>query len=170
MNFKWIGAAFIICSCTLVGFKFSAAYRTDEQDLRQLICALDYMVCELSYKRSALPDLCDVIGRERNGRIGRLFGNLAKELNAQISPDVQSCLAAAAVRSGSLSGRIQQAICIMGSSLGRFDLDGQIQGLESVRTYCREQLNEMSKDRDIRLRSYQTLGLCAGAALAILFV
>jgi len=28
----------------------------------------------------------------------------------------------------------------------------------------------MSKDRDVRLRSYQTLGLCAGAALAILFV
>ena len=58
----------------------------------------------------------------------------------------------------------------MGSSLGRFDLEGQLQGLESVRIYCREQLDELSKDRDVRLRSYQTLGLCAGAALAILFV
>ena len=58
----------------------------------------------------------------------------------------------------------------MGSSLGRFDLDGQLLGLEAVRVYCQEQLSEMSKDRDVRLRSYQTLGLCAGAALAILFV
>ena len=170
MSIKLIGAAFIICSCGLVGFKFSAACRAEEHDLRQLISALDYMVCELSYRRSALPDLCSLVGKERNGTVGRLFRNLAKELNTQVAPDVQSCLAAAAATSGALSRKVQQAVCIMGSSLGRFDLDGQIQGLESVRTYCREQLNEMSKDRDIRLRSYQTLGLCAGAALAILFV
>ena len=54
--------------------------------------------------------------------------------------------------------------------IGRFDLEGQLQGLESVRVYCRDQLDNLAKDRDVRLRSYQTLGLCAGAALAILFV
>lgn len=170
MNFKWIGAGLIICGCWMVGFRISAAYRLEEQDLRQLISALDYMVCELSYRRSALPDLCQMISKERNGRIGKLFENLAAELNTQILPDVQSCLSVAAATTGPLPRSVQQAICIMGSSLGRFDLEGQIQGLEAVRTYCREQLKELTKDRDIRLRSYQTLGICAGAALAILFV
>lgn len=170
MNIKWIGAALIICSCGLVGFKISAAYRLEEQNLRQLMSALDYMTCELRYHKSALPDLCQQIGKERSGCIGRLFSNLEKELNAQLSPDVQSCLAIAAAATGYLSARVEEAICIMGASLGRFDLEGQLMGLEAVRTYCREQLDGMSKDRDVRLRSYQTLGLCAGAALAILFV
>lgn len=170
MSIKWIGAILIICSCGLVGFKISKAYRMEEQNLRQLLGALDYMVCELRYRQSALPDICFQIGSERRGCIGKLFANLSKELNARISPDVQSSLAAAAAVSGELSRRVEEAICIMGSSLGRFDLDGQLLGLEAVRVYCQEQLNEMSKDRDTRLRSYQTLGLCAGAALAILFV
>lgn len=170
MSIKWIGAMLIICSCGLVGFKISKAYRTEEQNLRQLLGALDYMVCELRYRQSALPDICFQIGNERRGCIGKLFANLSNELNARISPDVQSSLAAAAAVTGEMSRRVEEAICIMGSSLGRFDLDGQLLGLEAVRVYCQEQLNEMSKDRDTRLRSYQTLGLCAGAALAILFV
>ena len=170
MNFKLVGAVLIICGCGLIGFKASALYRAEEYDLRQLISALDYMVCELRYRRSTLPDLCYLVGKERNGRIGKLFENLAKELSAQMSPDVQSCLAVAAATCGSLSKKVQQAICIMGSSLGRFDLEGQLQGLESVRVYCRDQLDNLAKDRDVRLRSYQTLGLCAGAALAIMFV
>ena len=170
MNFKWIGATLIICGCGFIGFKVSATYRREEHDLQQLIYALDYIACELQYRRSPLPDLCRSAGSEQNGCIGKLFLNLADELESQISPDVQSCLAVAAATAGQLSSRIQQAICILGASLGRFDLEGQLQGLESVRIYCRGELEKMSKDRDTRLRSYQTLGICTGAALAILFI
>jgi len=59
---------------------------------------------------------------------------------------------------------------LLGSSLGRFDLKGQLSGLESVRNTCRKTLEEMNRNRDNRLRSYQTLGLCCGAALVILFI
>lgn len=170
MSMKWLGAVLIICSSGFVGFKISAAYRLEEENLRQLISALDYMVCELRYRQSPLPVLFHQIGTERNGCIGRLFRQLAKELDSAAVADIQSCLAAAAATNGAITGRVEKAICIMGATLGRFDLDGQLLGLESVRNYCREQLDEMSKDRDARLRSYQTLGLCAGAALAILFV
>ena len=67
MTYKLIGAALIICGCGLVGFKLSAACHTEEHDLRQLIIAMDYMVCELSYRMRALPDLCGQVGKERNG-------------------------------------------------------------------------------------------------------
>lgn len=170
MNIKWIGAALIICGCGLTGFSMSAAYRREEQDLRQMLAALDYMTCELQYHASPLPELCRHAGTERRGCVSKLFLNLANELESQVSPDVQSCLAVAAATAGALPKRIQEAVCILGSSLGRFDLEGQLQGLDTVRSYCRKQLEEMSVGKETRLRSYQTLGLCAGAALAILFV
>ncbi len=170
MNLKWLGAALILSGCTLAGLTVSAAYRREERDLQQFISALDFMACELQYRRSPLPELCMQAGSERSGCIARLFSNLAKELESQVSPDVQSCLAIAAATSGNLSARIQEAVCILGSSLGRFDLEGQLLGLDAVRNYCRGQLEEMAHGREARLRSYQTLGICAGAALAILFV
>ena len=170
MILKWFGAALIISGCSLVGVSISAAYRREERELRQLVSALEYMTCELQYRRCPLPELCRTAGSERNGFIGKFLINLSGELESMVAPDVQSCVAAAAASIDFLPKRIQEAICVLGSSLGRFDLEGQLLGLESVRHYCRTQLDEMSQGRDARLRSYQTLGVCAGAALAILFV
>ena len=59
---------------------------------------------------------------------------------------------------------------MLGTSLGRFDLTGQLNGLEQVRSHCRRELEALAGNRDQRVRGYQTLGICAGAALAILFV
>lgn len=170
MSLKWIGAFLIMSGCGLIGFSISAAYRREERELHQMIGVMEYMTCELQYKMTPLPDLCRQAGRERSGIVGRLLMNLSNELESQVSPDVQSCLAVAAATAGPLPNRIQEAVCILGASLGRFDLEGQLQGMEAVRTFCKEQLDRMSANRDVRLRSYQTLGLCAGAALAILFV
>ena len=66
--------------------------------------------------------------------------------------------------------RTKNALDVMAQSLGRFDLEGQLKGLNLARNVCRRDLEELSVNRDVRLRSYQTLGLCAGAALAILLV
>ena len=170
MSFKLIGAVLVLTGCGFTGFSMCASYRREERQLQQLLGALEYMVCELQYRATPLPELCRQAGAKRDGFVGQLFSNLAAELEAQVSPDVQSCLAAAAARSGPLSPRLEEAVCILGASLGRFDLQGQLQGLEAVRSYCQTQLQQMSEGRDTRLRSYQTLGLCAGAALAILFV
>ena len=58
----------------------------------------------------------------------------------------------------------------LGQSLGVFDLQGQLRGLESVRCNCMSAITEREQQRPQRVRSYETLGLCAGAALAILLI
>ena len=54
--------------------------------------------------------------------------------------------------------------------MGRYDLEGQLQGIQTVKMECHGYLDELERHRAERLRSYQTLGLCAGAALVIIFV
>jgi hypothetical protein len=49
-------------------------------------------------------------------------------------------------------------------------LEGQLQGIASVHSACERTLEQLSNNREMRLRSYQTLGLCVGAALVILFI
>lgn len=167
---KWIGAILVIAGCGGFGFLMAAAHRRTEQCLRRLIGALDYMECELQYHLTPLPDLCRQAASESTGEIRELFCALAQELEDQVSPDVQSCMHAAIHKLPALPGQAEDALKELGSSLGRFDLSGQLRGLEAVRATCRRSLEEMSQNREVRLRSYQTLGLCAGAALAILFI
>lgn len=170
MNLKLIGAALIIIGCGSVGFSMAAAHRREEKALRQLIGALDYMGCELQYHLTPLPQLCRNAAAESGGAISQVFLSLAAELENQIAPDASACMSAVLSRTPKLPQRVKKNFLSMGSSLGRFDLQGQLSGLESARQQCRRELDELSTNRDIRLRSYQTLGLCAGSALAILFL
>lgn len=167
---KWIGAVLVISGCGMFGYSMAAAHRREEAALRQLIAALDYMQCELQYRLTPLPELCRQAGQQSRNLIGQVLLMLAQELECQTGPDVESCIYAALKSGTDMPGRTKKAFEILGTSLGRFDVEGQVRGLESVRSFCRRELEELSVNRDARLRSYQTLGLCAGASLAILFV
>lgn len=170
MNLKWIGAVLIVTACGGFGFKLVASYRYEERTLRQLISALDFMSCELQYRLTPLPVLCRQTAAECRGVLSELFFSLSSELEDQISPDANRCMLSAIARTKGLPLHTQENLELLGRSLGRFDLDGQLKGLESVRQSCRHCLEGMNQNKDIRLRGYQTLALCAGAALVILFI
>jgi len=96
--------------------------------------------------------------------------NLFRELSWQKLPDAGSCMMAAIQRTGEIPGRIRRLLVLLGQTLGQFDLDGQLLGIQTVRRRCEESLESIRKNRDERLRSYRTLGICAGAALTIILL
>lgn len=170
MSYKWIGAIMIIVSCGGFGFTVAAMQLREERSLRQLIAALDYMECELQYRLTPLPDLCFQVSEDAKGSIREVFRRLSEELEAQVSPDVECCMQAVLANNYGLPLQTLEALRLLGQTLGRFDLPGQLKGLETVRTTCRKRLEALTTNKEPRLRSYQTLGICAGAALAILFL
>lgn len=170
MTGKLIGAILIIASGGIFGLSLVREYKMEEEGLRQLIAALDYMQCELQYRMTPLPDLCREAGKENRSMVGQVLLMLAQELDCAVSPDVRSCMMDAIGNEDKLPAKTRHAFEKLGATLGRFDVTGQIQGLESVRAFCRRELDTLSSGKDLRLRSYKTLSLCAGAALAILLV
>ncbi len=167
---RWIGALLIIMGCGSVGFVMASAHRAEESNVRQLIAALDFMQCELQYRLTALPDLCRLTAAQCSGKLRSVFLTLACELEDQISPDVYHCMNAALAKVSNVPKQTGEHLRILSRTMGRFDLEGQLMGLENARHNCRAALEKLNENRDIRLRSYQTLSLCAGAALAILFL
>ena len=170
MLLKWIGAALITAGCGGAGFSIAAAYRREERELRQMTTALDFMACELQYRLTPLPDLCRLAGSELRGISGKFLTALAAELECGLQPEVGDCVIQVLAQMADIPRKVKEAALLLGSSLGRFDVDGQLKGLETVRGFCRRELEIMSAGKENRLRSYQTLGICAGAALAILFI
>lgn len=167
---KMVGALLIICSCTGFGSFLAYKSRREEQSLRQLIAVLDFMGCELQYHLTPLPELCRQASRECTGVVQTVFSCLTKELEAQITPNVTFCMEAALNRVGSVPAITLRCLRLLGRSLGRFDLSGQLSGLETVRKACRLEIAHLSENRDQRLQNYKTLSICTGAALAILLI
>lgn len=170
MNYKWIGALLIVAGCGTIGFSMAASQKREEYTLRQFLSLLDYMECELQYHLTPLPELCRQAAGQNQGIVGKWILTLSQELESQISPDVKSCVIASLIAHPDIPKRTRDAMLLLGSTLGRFGVDGQVHELEAVRNFCRRELDTLAENRDLRVRGYQTLGLCAGAALAILFV
>ena len=167
MTYKWCGAVLIIASCGGYGFSMANAYQKREQILKQLIQSLQFMENELRYRLTPLPDLCRASGDNLSGVLARVFHILASELNRQTESDAGSCMEKAICKSPTLPSEVKQHLMHLGSFLGRYDLPGQLEGLRSVRADCEEELHLIQMDKQLRMRNYQTLGICAGAALAI---
>lgn len=170
MIYKCIGVILVIAACGGFGCMIAAGYRKEIATLRQLISALDYMECELQYNMTPLPQLCRQTAAESKGVIRTLFYELCLELENQMSPDVEQCVTAVTANTKDIPKEAATIFTLLGSTLGRFDVEGQLRGLEATRKEARRKLDDISKNQTERTRSYKTLALCAGAAVAILLV
>ena len=170
MNHRLIGAVFIMFGCGSWGFGLATCHLRKIRLLRQVLSALDYMHCELQYRCTSLPDLCRQAGEREPGKIGKLLNRLATEVETQICPDVSCCMSAALAAFPELPDTVVNILAHLGENLGNFDLDGQLLCFERMRNQCDDMLGALLSNKDSRIRSYKTVGLCAGAALAILLV
>lgn len=170
MLFRIIGAVCVLATCGGVGFGMAYKYAQEERMLLQLLDVLEYMECEITYHLTPLPLLCRQASREGTGMIHTVFLSLANELERQVSPDVVSCMNVAVNSISRIPTQIARMFLELGRQLGRFDLQGQLKGIEIIKQKIRGVLKEKYKDKEEHMRRYKTFGICAGVSLIILLL
>ena len=170
MIIKLIGAILIVCGCGSFGFVVGYSWRKEEKALRQLLVALEYMKYELSYRLTPLPELCRQVSNATEGVVRDFFNNLGSTLCEQLSPDAAHCVRVVLNSQKSVPDKAKNVLISLGRSVGKFDIDGQVGSLDTVMEECKHYLTQLTENQQSRLRAYKTLGLCAGAAIAILFI
>ena len=167
---RTLGAILIILSCGGFGISLAAAHKAQERAVGELMSALEFMECELQYRCPALPELCAKTAMQCKGTIRSLFKAISINLESQQSYDAESCMSAVLNMFTDLPDIVMKVCVSLAGVLGKFSLDGQMKGFRSVKTECIQTLEELQSHKDARIRSYQTVGVCAGAAVAILFI
>lgn len=170
MILKLLGGIFIVIACGGCGFMLAASHRHELRCLEALILAIDQISCELQYRLTSLPDLCQQASAATSGTVSEFFIRLQRELNKKISPNASDCAEYVLKEMTSIPAHTRDLLLQLGASLGQFDVEGQLTSLATVKLETEGRKAMLSDNMDVRLRSYQTLGLCAGAALAILFI
>lgn len=170
MTVKIIGAVLIIAGCGSCGFSLAAAHKREERALHSLLRAIEMMICELEQRMPPLPELVKMAGAEARGAVGEVFHALSERLETQEDTDASAAMGAILPQFSNIPDRTRQNMRQLGQTLGRFALSGQVSGFRAAAELCKRDLTSLAKDREPRLRSYRTLGICAGVALVILFL
>ena len=170
MTMKILGAFMTIAGCTAVGYALSQNLRREERAMGELVECLEWMICEMNYRMPALSSLFQGAANVCKGAVSKTLKRFAYELDQQANPCASVCMYAAVSAVSDLPERTAHHLCSLGTSLGQFDLDGQINRFEAASVLCRNELQKISSDRETRTRNYQTLSICAGVALVIIFI
>lgn len=165
---KLIGCVLIVLGFAGCGFYGAFAYRAEIELLRCLYVALQHMAAQLKYKLLPLPALLSDAASTAKGKIGELFLSLSAELDRQSCPDVKTCLAVVLARESGLPKSVRDSMTDLSHSLGKFDLDGQLQGLEYMLEHLKEKLLLLEQDKTLKVQLARTVGICAGIGLAII--
>ncbi len=167
---RWIGAAMILLAGGGYGYVTARQYRCEEKALEELRQLLMYLSSELQCRLTPLPQLLAEAAKQGKGVISRVFLQLQQALDEQLLPDAEICMVHAVEHTPALPENAKDRLLYLGKQLGKFDLDGQLAGLDAVKQMCERDLAGLRSEREAKLRSNQVLGLCAGAALVILLI
>jgi len=170
MMVKLFGACLVLVGCACVGWGMAAAQVREENSLRTLLAILENMSCEMQYMHTPLPQLCRSAVVGFDCVVTNVFTDLAEELEAQVLPNAELCLQDTLEKHNNLPPYTVAALRQLGGSLGKFDLNGQMKGIELVMADCQRKLDALQCNKDSRLRSYRTLGICAGVAMVIILL
>lgn len=167
---RWIGAVFVVLGCGGVGFTMASRCRKEIRALSELMTALQIMHSELSCRMLPLPELFSRASEGTDGCVKLILRQLGEEMERQVSPDAFCCMQVVLNRNRDLPDSVREVFQALGRSMGNFDLDGQLRQMEAVQADCKRILDIRNEQKEDRIRQYQTLGICAGAALAILLL
>ena len=167
---RLLGAIFIAAGCGSIGFITASRLLHEISATRNLISALEYWQSALTYHHTTLPELCRLTSSRDASVVGEFFRILGYQFEEQGMSDASQCIASALTLCTGIPTSSIKLLQELGKGLGEFDINGQLQRLTSVLEEAKRTLTSLSNNLDVRLRSYRTLGICAGIAIAILII
>ena len=155
-----------------VGFGFARAVTLQCAQLEGLLWALDTMQSEMSARLTPLAQLFSGLSACRQKDVAAFFAEAGRALSAQPYCTVPVCFKrgfqqAKGFRPGDES---VQALYGLSLNLGRFDLESQLAAIERTKESVTAALLALQGQKRARCRSYETIGICAGLALAVMLL
>ena len=146
--------------------------RRQQAQTLALIDALLRIRHELQYRLTPLPEIFAALGGSRNREIADFFSCLASMLSAQQTCTLSyACRQALAQTHGlSLSSAARGTLLSLFDSLGKYDLEGSVQALDLALSRLREEARTLQNGAAARCRTYLTLGVCTGLAVAVILI
>lgn len=160
----------MMLGCGGIGIMAASYAKFEISLLKQYISALEYMICDLRFRRSTLPELFRRTADICNGVLRKLFTQVAVQMELQQCSSAVKCVQEAIQGIIGLPKLTRMGLEILSQSIGEFDLQGQLDALEAAKAESERQLLQYSRNLDTRLRNYRSLGICAGVAIVILLI
>ena len=165
---KTIGILLVIFGASGTGFSMAFSVRQTISMVQQLLAAMEVMKNEISFRRTPLPELMRLLEIQSRGAVADFFGRLAEDFSRRQERTVEAIVRKQVAAARTFPPAVRQILLQLGSGLGQYDVEGQHRSIDLAVLRLRTLLDQYRNEQQARIRSYCTLGICGGLAIAIL--
>lgn len=165
-----IGAAVTVSACSAFGFGVAFDYHRRVRMLRDFLACLQEMELALQEQPVPLPELVFRAGQLGKGNVYMLMRAYSDCLRRGLCADAAGCMCLALQQIPIEDRCLHRYFSELGRNLGRFDMPGQLRGLQSLSASAARKLSQLEQEQSAAVRVYRTLGVFGGLALAVLLM
>ena len=169
---RLVGALLLTSGAAGLGLCAAGQLGDRVRSLRSLVGGLEILRRELSFRRTAMPELMERTARQSSEPARYLFARCRDHLEELGERSFGQIWARAVEAEPELLLTREEGAVLaeLGQVLGRYDADGQIAALERAEEGLKACLTRAEEDRRRLGRVYTALGVGSGAMLAILLL
>lgn len=169
---KLLGAVLVVLASCVVGFGYAGSVRAQIRQTEALLAAVTTMKNEIAYRMTPLEDLLELLRHSQEPVIGDFFENWKNTLYHGEYTTIQRALNQAVSKTEglNLTEETVQTLDVLAGSLGKSDVEGQCTAIDLTAEQLRLQLQYLQAGSHRRARSYRTISVCTGLALAVILL
>lgn len=169
---KIAGVVFIVLSALSVSMQISFGMKKRCGELRKFLMAVTLLKNEISVCKTPLPQAFALMAAAADGAAERLFSYIACELNKRRWVTVTTAMEQGIQLNPMLAkeGDLCDILRFMAVGIGKYDKSSQMVTLDRTITALETMIDQAEKERGLKNKTYEALGLCAGLSLAILLL
>lgn len=165
---RWIGITLIIVSTGSVGFGLSRSLQRRCMLMHQLLKALDILKNEIHFCATPLPQAFALMAVSVPPPLETVFSHAARQMDKHRWMTPYAAMEQALQQTQ--DAYIGAVLLSLSAQLGEYDTQAQLHGIALAQEQARDLLQQLEKERSLRSRTYETLGICTGLAVAILLL
>lgn len=126
---------------------------------------------EIQGRHTPVLELCERAAEQTSGGLKRVFTSCASQIRDREGADVRDIMEEALdEQEEQLSHTCMLLLRELGTVLGGYDVDAQVDALQGLSGRIEAALNELRQGKADRCRTYEVLCVCAGCAAAIILL
>lgn len=165
------GSLMLLCGCTGIGLLQVKYMDKRIRTLQSMVCALEVMERELSFRIPLLEEMLAEVVRMTDGPTQKFFSLCRNELNKGINkPFCEIWSQTAHEHLSALRKSDLDSILMLGGVLGRYDREGQLQAIVRTQKALEQDCSNAVVERSNRGKVYRVVSTTAGVFLLILLL
>lgn len=165
---KFIILIAILVVSTFLGIAISKKYSTRVHELKQFQSALNIFEEKIKFTYEPIPDVFEDISQNIKGNVGEIFERSAE--NMKLMSAGEAWEKAIDESNTKLTSEDKETIKGLAKTLGRTDLDGQVNEIRLTLKFLETKLKDAELERNKNEKMFKTLGATVGLAIVIILV